>query len=1215
MCNILLVLLHVLGLRVCCLTTFYYLSLSAQMISRDISIGFWNIDGLYYRVGNQRLSKIQELESKVNSFDIICLAETHCGYDDIINFEGYKFFVNIRPKNPRAKRHSGGLAIGFRECLLPGITLLPRVNSEIMWVKIHKTFFNLEEDMYLAVVYVSPYSSSFSSQRDNIFEILEKDLTAYSKLGKCLICGDFNARTGTEDDYCSFDEYDLPSIPGEYIQDLTMPRNNLDSSSVDIHGKQFLSLCKGSGLRIINGRFLGDYLGNYTCFNYKGSPSMIDYMLTVPSLFSTIQSFYVHDPNPYSIHCILSLVIKTKAHFFTPFSRGKVHPKPVTYKWMEGDDSRYQKALQGRQISVLKDNFMEQRFTFDNASVSEAVAMVNKVLLDSADIAGLKCTKPFKHGKTKKRKGKKINKVWYDIECKREYASLKKLGQEVRKMPFNRQLLDIYRRHVHSYRKLLKKKKRQHHTSIVSQLESLSDNNPKAFWEAFNRFRETERQHKINPIPPQEWVKHFHSLLNTSHAIDEHQEGELLDYVCANSDKCFNDLNFRITCQEVSNAINKLKCGKASGKDGILNEMLKAGHTELLPVLTKLFNIVLTSGCFPDIWRINMLSPLHKKGDNTCPENYRGIAVSSHISKLLCGILHNRLTKFIDKNRVIPVNQIGFKRKSRTADHILTLKTIIDKYVFNKEPGKYLYTCFVDFKCAFDTVWRNALMYKLVQKGIGGNFLHLIKNMYSDVQYSVKVADGITEAFSSTVGVKQGCVLSPTLFNIYMSDLPSIFNDSCAPVTINGTQTNCLMFADDLVLFSETATGLQNMLNKLEHYCTKWQLRINLKKTKVMIFNKGGHVIKRFKFTYNSEALELTQKYCYLGIVFTSSGNFNSALDALNDKASKVLFKIRQFDTRQHLSLTIKLFNNLVVPILRYGCEVWTPYLMKGLNENNFSHICDSSTVEKIHNKFCKYLLGVHRKASNVAVKGELGRFPLLIELLCHSIKNWSRICDVSDFSILKSTYVEACNNMSFVPNSWASNIKGILSYFHLDSIWDNQGCLYKNRMVESLRNCMYQKYEQDWLANINRGSNSNKLRTYNTFKNTFFAENYIFHTKDISTRKWLTQLRISSHCLKIETGRYTKPIKTPLAERKCTLCQSGEVEDEFHFILKCNLYETERKLLFDSLKAFLVLDYNDEQKVFNTIMTCHNGDFEVANLVQSYVKDAFQKRKSIIGI
>lgn len=136
-------------------------------------------------------------------------------------------------------------------------------------------------------------------------------------------------------------------------------------------------------------------------------------------------------------------------------------------------------------------------------------------------------------------------------------------------MPFNRHVLDSYRRRVHSYQKLLKKKKRQYHSSIVSHLESLCNNNPKAFWEVFNKFQKFEKQLKVNPIPQQEWVKHFNGLLKTSLVIDKQLEGEFLDYVCANVDKCFNELNFRITSQEVSKAINSLKCGKASGKDGI----------------------------------------------------------------------------------------------------------------------------------------------------------------------------------------------------------------------------------------------------------------------------------------------------------------------------------------------------------------------------------------------------------------------------------------------------------------------------------------------------------------------------------------------------------------------------------------------------------------------------------------------------------------------
>ena len=159
------------------------------------------------------------------------------------------------------------------------------------------------------------------------------------------------------------------------------------------------------------------------------------------------------------------------------------------------------------------------------------------------------------------------------------------------------------------------------------------------------------------------------------------------------------------------------------------------------------------------------------------PENYRGIALSSHFSKLFCTVLNSRLYTYFEKNNIIPVHQIGFQKKSRTADHILTLKTLIDKYL-NDGAKKYLHVCFVDFKRAFDSVWRQALIYKLLVSGVSGNLLSILASMYKDVNYCVKTDVGFTHPFSSNIGVKQGCVLSPTLFNLYVADLPEIFSDN-----------------------------------------------------------------------------------------------------------------------------------------------------------------------------------------------------------------------------------------------------------------------------------------------------------------------------------------------------------------------------------------------------------------------------------------------------
>jgi hypothetical protein len=161
------------------------------------------------------------------------------------------------------------------------------------------------------------------------------------------------------------------------------------------------------------------------------------------------------------------------------------------------------------------------------------------------------------------------------------------------------------------------------------------------------------------------------------------------------------------------------------------------------------------------------------------------------------------------------------KRGARTSDHILALKCMIDTVV-NKMTEEYLYCCFVDFKAAFDTISRKALVFKLVHLGIGGNLLSLLQDMYKQVVYSIKSGDNFSDYMyiPSYVGVKQDCVLSPLVFNLCTSDLPDMF-DGCDPVALHDMNVACLMFADDLVIVSKTNVGLQRALDNLAVYCKK----------------------------------------------------------------------------------------------------------------------------------------------------------------------------------------------------------------------------------------------------------------------------------------------------------------------------------------------------------------------------------------------------------
>ena len=123
------------------------------------------------------------------------------------------------------------------------------------------------------------------------------------------------------------------------------------------------------------------------------------------------------------------------------------------------------------------------------------------------------------------------------------------------------------------------------------------------------------------------------------------------------------------------------------------------------------------------------------------------------------------------------------------------------------------------------------------------------------------------------MGVKQGDTLGTIIFNLYIHDLPSIFSfDGNDPIVVDHTQINCLIYADDLVSMSTSAEGLQDCLNKLATYCNKWKLQVNLKKTKIILINRHGSLIKNHSFLFMSNNIEVTKQYKYLGFIFSCSG-------------------------------------------------------------------------------------------------------------------------------------------------------------------------------------------------------------------------------------------------------------------------------------------------------------------------------------------------------
>ena len=236
-----------------------------------------------------------------------------------------------------------------------------------------------------------------------------------------------------------------------------------------------------------------------------------------------------------------------------------------------------------------------------------------------------------------------------------------------------------------------------------------------------------------------------------------------------------------------------------------------------------------------------------------------------------------------------------------------------------------------------------------------GNLLCLIQDIYKNTKCAVKSENKITQFFNFTKGVRQGCPLSPLLFNLYVNDIFQLL-DVYTPnpiVLSDNVEVNTLMYADDLVLISRTKQDLQRQLDSLHDYCQKWKLSINVTKTKSMIFNRGNNLIKTV-FNIGGSPIENVKAFKYLGFTVSAKNcSFQHTIDDLTLKANRTIYAIKSKIklSKLPIKLAIKIFNSQVVPILLYGSEVWGPYM-------NLDYVTwENSKTERVQTQFLKQVL------------------------------------------------------------------------------------------------------------------------------------------------------------------------------------------------------------------------------------------------------------------
>ena len=495
----------------------------------------------------------------------------------------------------------------------------------------------------------------------------------------------------------------------------------------------------------------------------------------------------------------------------------------------------------------------------------------------------------------------------------------------------------------------------------------------------------------------------------------------------------------------------------------------------------------------------------------------------------------------------------------------------------------------------------------------------------------VKLTPGLTTPFTTTVGVKQGCVLSPIIFNNFINDLPDQFDDEFDPVLIHDQKVQALMFADYVAIFSKSAKGLQRAISITTKYFNEIGLSVNYEKSQVMIFNARGVLLDKHPdhvFLAGGQQLKIVSEYTYLGFKFVPSGSASHGSEELFCKSRRSWFSISNMIYRHKRLSTDKafqIFDQLVTSIGLYGCKAWLPLIMTKKSfggADKALSFWETFKLETLNQKIGRIVLGVHKKSSRLGVLGELGRFPLFIKGLCHVLKYKAHLSKITDNTSLVGMTVQEMktNNDPDLKTWWGRTEK-------LEDLLGIKYSSFHNikAVGNMIKKCVKSKFEIFWLKSINKPAlgtdvqKGNKLTFYAKLKGCFKKEPYLDLVPNRSQRCDLTRLRISSSHLGVEVMRYQRPYVPP-DERYCKYCRPmeddlgdlvGHKDDEYHFLANCGTFTLKRNCFLARYETIHtgIKELSNQNMVYTIL--CPTSILK-AKLINKFIKIMFETRKQL---
>jgi hypothetical protein len=621
-----------------------------------------------------------------------------------------------------------------------------------------------------------------------------------------------------------------------------------------------------------------------------------------------------------------------------------------------------------------------------------------------------------------------------------------------------------------------------------------------------------------------------------------------------------------ITPKEVNRALDVMKNGKAGGSDGIVVDMLKNGGPTMRRAVHALFTVVWDETHVPEQWLTAHVSPMYKRtGSRSLCASYRPITLAVVVSKVYERVLQDRSMKHLEVHRTIPDEQAAFRAGRSAIDHVFVLSEIIAQ---RRERQQHTYLAFLDLSSAYDMTWRDGVWWQLLKSGIHGKMWRVMRDMYRSVRNRVNINGKLSDMFNLDRGVRQGSVLSPLLFSLFISGVVKDWEKAGIGVKIAGRRVAGLLFADDIVLVADSVAELHRALEIMDAHARRWRYQFNNSKCAVVaIMNRK---LTGQQWQLQGQPIVEQAHYKYLGLCIESGHRWTRWHDARITRAKQRMATLYWCGARNGalaVRTAEKLVRVMLLPVLQYGAEIARPSKAQALES------------ERLQCQAARYILGTQKNTPLDMARGELGWLPVeaqrktAVMLYFHRLQKMRR--GILAREVFAERMIDATSSHTLTKMRtkrgfglcWAA--QSILGQYGLQAHFSANARL-KRRKWKALVYKHVQRVEQkQWQERVAARASkdaSSSYAFYQGVKRQWRMEKYLtFGSRSHNGgRKWRARMRCGTVPLRARMHRHAR---ASTYDPSCVHCDMHAVDDQAHVMCECPLHAGERAQVFQRIE------------------------------------------------